>query len=93
MQDLLLVVDCAGGVSSRIDSYNGNTSLHHVSLGLFNHFSQFTALIHLNHDVGTTNKFTSYIQLGDCGPLRKDFDTLSNALVRQYINSFILQVE
>ena len=60
-------------------------SLHHVSLGRFNHFSKLASLIHFNHNVTTTNEFSTNIELRNRRPITEHLDTLSNVGIGQNI--------
>ena len=46
-----------------------NRKLHHISFSLFYHFPKFPTLVHFNHDITSSNKFSGNIQLRKSWPL------------------------
>ena len=52
-----------------------NLKLHHISPTLLNHFAEFSALIHFNHDIRSSDEFPSYVKLGNGGPIAECLDS------------------
>jgi hypothetical protein len=66
---------------------------HHISLGLFNHFTKLPGLIHFNHDIAATKEFTGHIQLWNGGPVGVLFDALTDLFIGQHVDGVEFNIE